>query len=130
MNPLVGKVNLNAVDVVHLLVFVKVLHLLENSVYIGVWSKVDTVLGNEIWRIGCTKFAHLHLLVCQVTEEQGDSNKGIASVMAFWIDNSAISLSADNSVCLLHLCCYVNLANGSGIVFAAVLACHVSQSAC
>ena len=65
MNPLVGKVDLHSVDVVHLLVGIELLHLFEDGIYIGGRSEIDAVLGNEILGECGTKFAHLATFMSQ-----------------------------------------------------------------
>ena len=53
VNPLVGEVDLNAVDISNLLALEHLLNLLENSVDVGRRSKVDAVLCNLVaWECG------------------------------------------------------------------------------
>ena len=47
--------------------------------------------------------------------------------MALWIDDSTIAFTADNSSNLFHLCCYVDLTNSCGTVFATMLLCNIAQ---
>ena len=115
MNPLVREIELDAIDICYgdiLLLTIHLLNLHEDSIYIGRWSQVDAVLGDEIVREAGTELAHLAALVSQTAQEEGDTNEGITTVMALWIDNSTIAFTTDNSVNILHLGSYIHLAYG------------------
>jgi tartrate/fumarate subfamily iron-sulfur-dependent hydro-lyase beta chain len=96
VNPLVREIELDAIDICYgdiLLLTIHLLNLHEDSIYIGRWSQVDAVLGDEIVREAGTEFAHLAALVSQTAQEEGDTNEGITTIMALWIDNSTISFT-------------------------------------
>ena len=65
MHPLVGEVNLHAVDIVNLLVCIHFLDFCKNSIDISSRRKVYAVLGNVIVGESRTQLAHLASLVSQ-----------------------------------------------------------------
>ena len=130
MYPLVGEVELHAVDVGNgyvLLLAIHLLHLHEDGIHVGGGSQVDTVLGDEIVGEAGTKLAHLAALVCQTAQEEGDAYEGITAIMALGIDDSAIALAADNGMYILHLGGHVYLAYCGCGILAAMLLCHVAE---
>ena len=127
MYPLVGKVNLHAVDVVDLFVLEHLLHLVQYSINIGSWCEVDAVLCDEIVRIFLTQLAHLLALVCQIGQEQGYAHQGVASIVTLRIDDSAIALTADDGTYLLHLRGDVDLAYCRSAIFTAMTLCDITQ---
>ena len=50
----------------------------------------------------------------QTAQEEGDTNEGITTVMALWIDNSTIAFTTNNSVNILHLGSYIHLYSSCG----------------
>ena len=127
MYPLVGEVYLHAVNVVHLFALVHLLDLSENSVHVGLWCKVDAVLGDEVGRIGGTKLAGCHALLGHIGQDESDAYKSVAAVMGSRIDDATVAFAADDSVCLFHLRHDVHFAHGCCVVLAAIFAGDVAQ---
>ena len=128
MNPLIGEVDLYAVDIIYFFVLVEFLHLCQNCIHIGIGSKIYAVLGNKIWRISRTELACLHTLLGQIGKDKGYANQSITSVMSSGIDYSAIAFAADNSTRFLHLGNNIHLTHGSSVVLTAILAGNIAQS--
>ena len=129
MYPLVGEVNLYAVNVIDLLLCIDALDLLKDGIDIGAGLEVDTVLGYEIGRISLAELADGLALMRQMAQEQGDTYQSVTAVVECGLNDSAVALTADNGTGLLHLGGNINLTNGSGIVLAAVLTGNVTQCA-
>ena len=130
MHPFVLEVYFHSVDVGNAFSCVHPLHFIENGVDVSVRCKIDAVFRNEIFRICGFQFACLAFPVSQIGEKQGYSHKGVASVMAFRINHSAVAFTADHSSCCLHHGGDVHLAHsGSGVV-SSVLFGDVAQGAC
>ena len=91
MNPLVREVEFHTVDISNsyiLLLAIQLLHLDEDSIYIGRSGQVDAVLGDEVVREAGTKLAYLATLMSQTAQEECDTNEGITTIVALRIDNS------------------------------------------
>ncbi len=127
MHPTVDKVDFHAVDVVHLLVFVKLLHFFENGIHVGRRLQVDAVFRHEIAGIGLAKFAHLHALLCELRQEKGDAHECVAPIVRGGIDDSAIAFAANHCVYVFHERGDIHLAHRRGTIFAAVLGRDVTQ---
>ena len=131
MNPSIREVELNAINISYLyilLLSVKFFHTHKDCINICIRSKVDTILCYEILWEGLAKFACLQSLLCQRTKEERNTNKGITTIMAFWIDNTTITFTTNNSTDFLHLCGNIHLTNSRSIILTAMLLCHVTQS--
>ena len=129
MYPLVREVKLHAIDIRYLdilLLTIHFLHLHQDGIHIGRRCQVDTILGNEVVREGCTKLAHLATLMCQTAQEQGDTYQGITTIVALWIDDSTIALATDDSMNILHLGGHVDLTYRSSSIDTAMLLGHVT----
>ena len=132
VNPAVGEVDLYTIDIVdysRIILGKHLLYLYQNSVDIGLWREVDTVLGNLVVGEGAAKLTGGTALLCQARQEEGDTYEGIATIVALRIDDSAITLTADDSAYLFHLRGNVYLAYSSSRVLAAVLQRYIAQGA-
>ena len=96
MNPAVFEVNLYAVDVGYLLGGVFLFVASKNGVDIDVGSKFDFVLGYGVG--GYPALSSLTFLpLLEEGKEQGYAYKGVASVVGFGIDYTAVAFSTDDS---------------------------------
>ena len=127
MNPLVGEVDFDAIDIRDFLVLVEILNFLENSVDIGFRVEVDAVLGNAIFREGVTKLGGLHLGLGHVGQQQGDTNQCVAAIVCGRIDDSAVSFATNNGPCFFHLRHNVDFANGCWRIGAAIFLCDIAE---
>ena len=130
VNPLVWEIELDAIDICYVDILLLTIHLLyldENCIYIGRWSEVNAVLGDEIVREAGTEFAHLAAFVSQTAQEEGDTNEGITTIMALWIDDSTIAFTTDDCVNILHLGSNIHLAYSSCGVLATMLLGNIAE---
>ena len=130
MHPTVGEVDFHAVDVVDNGVLVggeHLLHLLQDGVHVGLGRQVDAVLGDEIVGELLPQLAHLHALLSQRREEQGDSHEGITTIVALGVDNATIAFTANHGAHLFHLRGHVHLAHGGSRVLTSMLLRHIAQ---
>ena len=63
----------------------------------------------------------------QTTQEEGDTNEGITTVMALWIDNSTIAFTTDDSVNILHLGSNIHLAYGRSTIRTTMLLGYITE---
>ena len=62
-------------------------------------------------------------------EEQSHANESVAAVVAGRVDDTAVSLTADNGSAVFHLSDNVDFAHCRCCVFASVAFCHVAERA-
>ena len=130
MNPLLASLEryLHTVDCIDILCSIYILDFSKYPVDESRIGKLDLVLCNDIFRIGCTKLRDLHLLVCQIREEESHADHGVTSVMKSRIYDTSVTLAADESSTLPHLCSHIHLTYGSCAIFPTVPLCNIAQS--
>ena len=68
MYPHIREINLNAVNIINLSIWlsrIHILHLSKDCIHIGTWGKVYAVLCNEILRISLTELTNFHALMSE-----------------------------------------------------------------
>ena len=136
MYPTVGEVKLHTIDVGDLyawLARILLLHTRENCINVNFGREVNALLGYLVRRIGLAKLADgerwfVGTQLGQVGEEEGYAYEGIASVVGFGIDDTAIAFATDDGVGLLHLGHDIHFTDSSCTVLAATGTCHIAQS--
>ena len=91
MHPLVREVEFHTVDISNsyiLLLAIQLLHLDEDSIYIGRSGQVDAVLGDEVVREAGTKLAYLATLMSQTAQEESNTYESVTTIVALWIESS------------------------------------------
>src|SRR5574344_1595073 len=130
MYPFVWEIYLNTIYIINLLIFVDLLHFKKYSIYICFRGKVNSILSYCILRIPLLKFAHLFTLMSKMAQEESYTYQCITSVMRLWIDDTTITFTTNNSICLLHLCDYVHLTYSSSIILHTIFACYITKCSC
>ena len=127
MHPLVGEVNLHAVNIIDFFILIDFLYFCENSINVCLRCQIYAVLRHEISRISGTQLAYLLTLMRQMAQEKRDTHQSITSVVAGRIDHSAIAFATDDGAHFFHLGGYIHFAYGRSIIFPAVFAGHITQ---
>ena len=109
---------------------IQLFHFLQDGIHRGAGSQVNTVLGDEVRRIGGTQLAHLFPFMCQVAQEEGNAYQCIPAVVAFGINHPAIAFASDDGIHLFHLGHDVHLSYCRGIVVLSVGTGHIAQGTC
>ena len=128
MHPFFREVDLHTIDIGDIILGKFLFYFCQDSIYIDIWSQFYFLLGNEVRRIGSTQFACLHLLLCQMSQEQGDTHQSITTVMAGRIDHTSIAFATDNSISRFHLRYDIHFAHCCRIVLATMSTGNVTQS--
>ena len=135
MYPTIGEVKLHAVNISYLDAWfarILLLHASKNSIDISLRRKVNTLLGDLRGRIGLAKLADgerwfVCAQVSQVGKEKGYAYEGIASVVRFGINDTAITFATDDGIGLLHLGYDIHFTDSSCTVLAATGTGYIAQ---
>ena len=127
VNPLVGEVYLDTVDIINLLLGIDTLDFGQDGIDISTGLEVDTVLGDEVRRICLAELTDGFALMGQMTQEECDTYQCVTAIMECRIDNSAIAFTSDDGSGLFHLGGDVDLTDSCGIVLTAILTGHITQ---
>ena len=68
--------------------------------------------------------------MCQMAQEQGNTNQRITSVVTFRINNSTIAFTTDHGTHFFHFSSNVYFAYGRSKIFLAILTGYITQSTC
>ena len=127
MNPSVRKIDLYAVTVIDAFVPIELFHACKDGIDVRLRREVYTVLADTVVGQGTTQFAHFHIQMCQMAEEQRNTYQRIATVVALRIDHSTVAFTSDNRVYAFHLRYDIHFAYRAGTIFAAMSSRHVAQ---